>query len=61
LLVKLPASGRQAACTTGQYLTETKPIDYLGCTLMTKSVIGTLDANIENMALALNMENAKAH
>lgn len=54
---------KRFTCKPPQYLTETNPIDYLGCTLfMTKSVIGiSMQSYIENMAVALNMENVKAH
>jgi hypothetical protein len=54
---------KRFTCKPPQYLTETNPVDYLGCTLfMTMSVIGiSMQSYIENMAVALNMENTKAH
>jgi hypothetical protein len=50
-------------CKPPQYLTEDNPIDFLGCTIfLTKTVIGiSMQSYIENMAVALGMEGARAH
>ena len=54
---------KRFTCKPPQYLTEDNPIDYLGCTIfMTKTVIGiSMQSYIENMAVALGMEGARAH